>query len=344
MNEPRIGVIGAGNWGTTLADLLATKGFVVDLWVYEPELAEIIQKERENTYYLPGFKLSENIHATHDLELVVKDHDLLVMVVPSHVYREVVLQILPYIKKSGTTIVTATKGIENDTLLTMCGIWEELIPEECKIEVAPLAGPSFAKEVIRKVPTAVTIAASDLEKAKMLQRIFSTGYFRVYTSVDKIGVEIGGALKNVIALAAGACDGLGFGHNTRAALITRGLAEITRLGVKMGAHPMTFAGLAGLGDLVLTCTGGLSRNRTVGYQLGKGKSLQEILREMKTVAEGINTARSVHYLAQKIGVEMPICEQVYLVLYENKDPVAAVSELMGRDLKHEMEDYMSRDS
>ena len=336
MREYKIGIIGAGSWGTTLAQVLAEKGFRVDLWVFEEDLCETIRKTRENTFYLPGCLLSGNITAHHNLERVVKDHDLLVMVVPSHVYRHVAHQMLPFLKK-GAVVVNATKGIENETLLSMAGIWKEILPSEGFADLLCLSGPSFAKEVVQKIPTAITVAGETLEVAQAVQRVFSTTYFRVYTSLDKIGVELAGALKNVIAVAAGACDGLGFGHNTRAALITRGLAEITRLGVKMGAHPLTFSGLAGIGDLLLTCTGDLSRNRTVGFQLGKGRKLKEILGEMRMVAEGVKTARSVHFLAMKMQVEMPISEQVYQVLYEDKDCHVAVRELMERDLKHEMD-------
>ncbi len=331
-----IGVIGAGSWGTTLAQLLADKGYTVDLWVFEEDLCRTIRETRENTFYLPGFELNANLRAEHDLEKVVRDHDLLVMVVPSHVYRMVATRMLPFMKP-GVTVVSATKGIENDTLLTMSQIWREIAPSEQVMHLVSLSGPSFAREVVRKAPTAITVAAEEMEVARMIHLVFSSAHFRVYTSLDKIGVEVAGALKNVIALAAGVCDGLDFGHNTRAALITRGLAEISRLGVKMGAHPLTFSGLAGIGDLLLTCTGELSRNRTVGYQLGQGRSLQEVLGEMRMVAEGVKTARSVHFLAQKMEVEMPICERVYQVLYEGKSPRVAVRELMERDLKHEQE-------
>jgi glycerol-3-phosphate dehydrogenase (NAD(P)+) len=329
-------VIGAGSWGTTLAHLLAGKGYSVKLWVYEEELCEIVRETRENTYYLPGFSVHENVSPYNDLEQVVKDHELLVMVVPSHVYRQVAVQMIPFIKV-GTIVVSATKGIENETLLTMSGVWKEILPSPDYIHTVCLAGPSFAREVIQKTPTAITVAADDLQIAQKVQHIFNTNYFRVYTSTDKIGVELAGALKNVIALAAGACDGLGFGHNTRAALITRGLAEISRMGVEMGAHPLTFLGLSGVGDLILTCTGELSRNRTVGFQLGRGRKLQEILEEMRMVAEGVKTARSAYSLAKRMGVEMPISEQVYRVLYEGKEPLSAVRELMERDLKHELE-------
>jgi len=331
-----IGVIGAGSWGTTLAQLLAGKGFHVDLWVFEEELFRIIQETRENTYYLPGFTLHPNLVPHGDLESVARGHQLLVMVVPSHVYRQVAVQTLPFLE-SNAVLVSATKGIENQTLLTMSGIWKEILPPRLNIQVASMGGPSFAREVIQEIPTALTVAADEMGIAVAVQQVFSTSHFRVYTSLDKIGVELAGALKNVIALAAGACDGLGFGHNTRAALITRGLAEIARLGVKMGAHPLTFSGLSGIGDLLLTCTGDLSRNRTVGFQLGQGRKLEEILGEMRMVAEGVKTAQSVHFLSKKMQVEMPISERVYQVLYEGKNPSLVVRELMDRDLKHELE-------
>ena len=331
-----IGVVGAGSWGTTLAELLATQGYRVDLWVYEKDLCSIIAETRENTLYLPGFSLHENLFPHNDLQSVVANHSLLVMVVPSHVYRHVATRMLPFLEKN-TIIVSATKGIENETLLTMSGIWAEILPARDIIELACLGGPSFAREVIQKIPTAITAAADNLDTAKIVQNVFSTPYFRVYTSLDKIGLELAGALKNVIALAAGASDGLGFGHNSRAALITRGLAEISRLGVKMGAHPLTFSGLSGVGDLVLTCTGDLSRNRTVGFQLGQGRKIADILSEMRMVAEGVKTAQSVHFLAQRMAVDMPISELVYQVLFEDKEPALAVRELMERDLKHELE-------
>ena len=331
-----IGVVGAGSWGTTLAQLLAAEGCHVDLWVFEKDLCETIAETRENTVYLPGFKLHENLFPQHSLEAVVKDHDFLVMVVPSHVYRQVAQQMLPFLQP-GAIIVSATKGIENETLLTMSGIWKQILPSPDFARVASLSGPSFAREVSQQIPTAITVAAETLETARIIQKIMSTAYFRVYTSLDKIGVELAGALKNVIALAAGACDGLGFGYNTRAALITRGLAEISRLGVKMGAHPLTFAGLSGIGDLVLTCTGDLSRNRTVGFQLGQGRKLNDILAEMRMVAEGVKNARSVYFLGKRMEVDMPITEQVYQVLYEDKQPRLAVQQVMERDLKHELE-------
>jgi glycerol-3-phosphate dehydrogenase (NAD(P)+) len=258
------------------------------------------------------------------------------MVVPSHVYRGVVKRMLPHLREDAI-VVNATKGIESDTLLTMSGIWKELLPKRNRVQLLCLSGPSFAREVIAGIPTAVTLAGQNLKITRQVQQVLSTARFRVYSSLDVIGVEVAGASKNVIALAAGACDGLSFGYNARAALITRGLAEISRLGVKMGAHPLTFSGLAGIGDLLLTCTGDLSRNRTVGMQLGQGRKLSEILGGMRQVAEGVITAKSIHSLAVKMDVEMPISERVYRVLYEDKDPLLVVRELMDRDLKHEME-------
>lgn len=331
-----VGVIGAGSWGTTLAHLLAANGLETNLWVFEEDLCETIRETGENTVYLPGFRLHDNVHAYSSLEKVVRDCRLLVMVVPSHVYRGVVTKMLPYLREDAV-VVSATKGIENETLLTMSGIWKELLPSKSRIRELCLSGPSFAKEVMQNVPTAVTLAGDDIETTREVQRVLATNRFRIYTSLDKVGVELAGASKNVIAVAAGVCDGLGFGYNTRAALITRGLAEISRLGVKMGANPLTFSGLAGIGDLLLTCTGDLSRNRTVGFQLGQGKKIKDILGGMRMVAEGVITAKSIHFLSKRMEVEMPISEQVYRVLYEDKDPLMVVSDLMERDLKHELE-------
>ncbi len=331
-----VGVIGAGAWGSTLAHTLASKGLKVNLWVFEKDLCQTISRSRENNIYLPGFTLHEGVHVTSEIEEVAGAGRLFVMVVPSHVYRGVAARMLAHMRRDAI-IVNATKGIENDTLLTMSGIWKELLPAENKVKVLCLSGPSFAHEVMRAIPTAVTLAGPDMKITGQVQTVLSTPRFRIYTSLDVIGVEVAGASKNVVALAAGLSDGLLFGYNARAALITRGLAEISRLGVKMGAHPLTFSGLAGIGDLLLTCTGDLSRNRTVGMKLAKGAKLSEILGEMRQVAEGVVTAKSIHMLAKKMKVEMAICEQIYRVLYEEKDPLLVVSELLGRDLKHEME-------
>jgi glycerol-3-phosphate dehydrogenase (NAD(P)+) len=236
-------------------------------------------------------------------------------------------------------IVSATKGIENESLETMGEIWREIMPESVAWDYAALSGPSFAREVARHVPTAVAVASTNKDVAVEVQRLLATPYFRVYSSTDVIGVELGGALKNIIALAAGIIDGLGLGHNTRAALITRGLAEMSRLGTTMGANPLTFLGLSGAGDLILTCTGELSRNRTVGFELGKGKRLEDILAEMRMVAEGVKTTRSVYHLARRHGVELPICEEMYHILYEGRSPREAVASLMQRDLKHEPDTF-----
>jgi glycerol-3-phosphate dehydrogenase (NAD(P)+) len=333
-----VAVIGAGSWGTALANLLAEKSMPVSLWVFEEDLCEEMKKTRENSMYLPGVQLSPLLHPDNSLAAVMADKRVLVMAVPSHVHRRVAVQMLEFLQ-GPVILVSAAKGIENESLKTMSGVWSEIMPGSVNWEFGVLSGPSFAREVVKKVPTAVTVASASREVAQEIQLLFSTEYFRVYTSTDVIGVEMGGALKNVIALAAGIVDGLGLGHNTRAALITRGLAEMSRLGTSMGAHPLTFLGLAGVGDLVLTCTGDLSRNRTVGYQLGQGKPLSEILADMQMVAEGVKTTRSVYHLAQKQGIDMPICQQMYRILYEDLPPERALADLMQRELKHEVDTF-----
>ncbi len=332
----KIGVLGAGSWGTTLADLLARKGYPVDLWVFERDLAETLRATRENQVYLPGFPLAPNLSFTCDMEKATTGKGLVLLVPPSQVLRRVTEQALSFLAP-GALVVSAAKGIETDTLLPMSAVLEQLIPAGRGQELAFLSGPTFAREVAAQMPTAVVAAAKNPEVARRVQEVFNTDYFRVYTNEDVIGVEIGGALKNVIALAAGVSDGLGFGYNTRAALITRGLAEMSRLGVAMGADPATFAGLAGMGDLVLTCTGDLSRNRSVGMELGRGRKLEEILKEMKLVAEGVKTTQSAYDLARKLGVQVPIIEQMHAILYQGKDPRRAVSDLMLRELKGEKE-------
>ena len=331
-------VIGAGSWGTTLANLLAEKGFPVTLWVFEQDLCQRMQQSRINDLYLPGVTLSKNLNFTFDLTDAVSDKQLLLFVTPSQITRNVLSQAVSYIDAE-TLVVSASKGIENDSLMLLSQVFEELLPAAMHAQIGFLSGPSFAKEVSQGMPTAVVAAATDLRVAEQIQQVFSTDNFRVYTHDDIIGVELGGAMKNVVALAAGVADGLGFGHNTRAALITRGLAEMTRLGLKLGGRAETFAGLAGMGDLVLTCTGDLSRNRTVGIELGKGRDLDEILSGMQMVAEGVKTSLSAYQLAQKLAVEMPIVEQMYAILYQNKDPRQAVSDLMLRDLKAEAVRY-----
>ena len=271
----QIGVIGAGSWGTTLADLLASKGYPVTLWAYEADLVERMTASRENDLYLADVKLSENLSFTNSLEEAVRNKELVLFVPPSQVLRPILEQVATYLDPE-TLLVSASKGIENGTLKTMSEVFEEFLPAASSNRVAYLSGPSFAREVINRLPTAVAVASTDTDVLNRVQQIFSTDYFRVYTNSDVHGVEIGGALKNVIALAAGVSDGLGFGHNTRAALITRGLAEMARIGIATGADALTFSGLAGMGDLVLTCTGDLSRNRSVGIALGQGRKLDDI--------------------------------------------------------------------
>ena len=330
----KISVVGAGSWGTALAKLLALKGFAVTLWVYEADLAERMRETQCNDLYLPGIILPKHLEITADLAAAVRDREVIVLVPPSQVMRKVVLHVAPCIKE-GALIVSAAKGIENDTLLPMSDLLLETLPPALHERLTFLSGPSFAREVACGMPTAVVAASYNCEAARAAQQIFSNEVFRVYTTDDVIGVELGGAVKNVIALAAGVVDGLGFGYNTRAALITRGLAEMTRLGVAMGARAETFAGLAGMGDLVLTCTGDLSRNRAVGIELGKGRKIAAILDGMHAVAEGVRTTLSTWQLANRLHVPMPITEQVYQILYEDKDPGRAVTELMLRELKDE---------
>ena len=342
MNEPdikltKIGVVGAGSWGTALANLLAHKGFSIDLWAYEPEVAAQIRETRENKLFLPGFTLSENITPHNDAGAVTKDKDLVVIVVPSHLVRNVAGAIASSISPK-TIIVSASKGIENVTHLTMSGVIHEVLPFIDQRRLTVLSGPSFAREVADKMPTGVTIAAKDPEVAEYVQKIFAAPYFRVYTNDDLVGVELGGAVKNVIAISAGIVDGLKLGNNTRAILITRGLTEIRRLGLCLGANPDTFMGLAGLGDLLLTCTGDLSRNHTVGKKIGEGLSLKDVLADMRMVAEGVKTAKSVYNLSRKLGVEMPICHATYHVLYDDFSPMEALNQLMTRDLKPELDD------
>ncbi len=332
----RVTVIGAGSWGTALADLLGSKGLEVTLWVREEEVFTQIADHGVNDLFLPGFRLSDRVRPVRSYEEALSGSEVVVLAVPSHVFREVLLGIKPFVG-GDKSLVTATKGIENGTQMIMSQVAEEVLGERVMERFACLAGPSFAREVAARRPTAVTVACRQLAHARSLQRLFSGDFFRVYATDDVVGVQLGGALKNVIAIAAGASDGLGFGTNARAALITRGLAEITRLGVAMGSAPQTFAGLAGLGDLVLTCTGDLSRNRTVGLKVAMGMDLQDITRSMRMVAEGVKTTRSAYELSQRMGVAMPITVEVYRILYEKKDPRAAVRDLMVRDLKAERE-------
>ena len=330
----KIGVIGAGSWGTTLANLLAKKGHDVTLWVYESDLAARLHKTRINDLYLPNVTLVPELAYTNNLREAVEGCQLLLLVSPSQVMRRVLTELAEYLADD-CLVVSAAKGIENGTLMTMSEVLEEVLGAEVVQRYAFLSGPSFAREVADEQLTAVAVAAQNPEVAKRVQEAFSTDYFRVYTNSDVMGVEIGGALKNVIAVAAGVSDGLGYNHNSRAALITRGLVEIARLGVAKGAQEATFSGLAGMGDLVLTCTGDLSRNRSVGIELGRGRSLDDILNHMHMVAEGVKTTESAYQLAQKLGVSMPITEQMYLILYAGKAPRDAVSALMQREPRAE---------
>lgn len=330
----RAAVIGAGSWGTALANLLAGKGTETVVWSYEQDVADDINRAHVNRKYLDGIALADSLRATPDMAEALRGADLVVSVSPSHVVRQVMGQAAAHMEP-GALVVSASKGIENESLKTMDAVLADVLPADIARTAAFLSGPSFALEVGRGYPTAVTIASEDEDAATRAQAAFQTPSFRVYTSRDVRGVELGGSVKNVIAIAAGTVEGMGFGYNTQAALITRGLAEIMRLGAALGAEPGTLAGLAGIGDLILTCTGGLSRNRTVGVELGKGRKLDDILGGMVMVAEGVRTARSTRDLAHRTGVEMPIVEAVYAMLFEGLDPRQAVEQLMLREPKPE---------
>ena len=325
----RAAVLGAGAWGTALAKILSDKGERVVLYSRRPELPGEVEQKHENARYLPGIRLADELQVTDDLERAIAGADLVVLAVPSHAVRGVLGDIARDLPKDAP-IVSATKGIENDTLMLMGEVVVDVLGRAADERFAVLSGPSFAKEVALGLPTAIVVASSSSEVARDVQQRFAGERLRVYTSDDPIGVELGGALKNVIAIAAGACEGLGYGHNSRAALITRGLAEIVRLSMARGGNALTLAGLAGLGDLVLTCTGELSRNRTVGFELGKGRTLPDVLAGLGHVAEGVRTTKSAYDLGRKFGVDMPITTEVYRVLYEGKSPKQAVSDLLAR--------------
>jgi glycerol-3-phosphate dehydrogenase (NAD(P)+) len=327
-----VAVLGGGSWGTTLADLLARKGETVRLWAYEPDVVAAINREHRNPVFLPQADLAPELRAFGDPVEAVRGAEVILSVVPSHAVRSVVSR-LPGAVEANTLVVSATKGIEPDSLKLMSQVLSESLRQP---RIAVLSGPSFAEEVCANQPTAVVAAANDPATAEDVQRIFATPRFRVYSNRDVVGVELGGALKNVIAIAAGILEGLGLGNNPRAALITRGLAEMTRLGTAMGADPLTFAGLAGMGDLILTTCGALSRNRALGMALAEGQSLAQYNASHRSVAEGANTAMAAMKLAGRHGVELPITEQVWAVLYENKPPRQAVADLMERTLKPEL--------
>ncbi|MBX3247898.1 MAG: NAD(P)-dependent glycerol-3-phosphate dehydrogenase [Myxococcales bacterium] len=332
--KPIVAVIGAGSWGTALAKLMADQGYETRLWSRRADQAAMIEERRTNPDYLRDVPLPPPLHATSDLAAAVRDADLVIVVVPTEANRALLADLVPLVP-AHVPIVSATKGIEQGSLKLVSEVFEELFPKERHRMLTYLGGPSFAHEVARGVPTAVSIAGHDEAIRQQVQRYFNTDRFRVYTTEDVTGVEVGGALKNVIAIAAGIADGMKLGHNTRAALITRGLAELSRLALTLGANPLTLAGLSGMGDLVLTCTGDLSRNRRVGMELGQGRKLPEILKDLGMVAEGVQTAKSAHELALKLDVDMPITHAVYSVLYQDKPAQVALVELMTRPLKEE---------
>jgi glycerol-3-phosphate dehydrogenase (NAD(P)+) len=326
-----LAIVGAGSWGTALAIVLAPRFPKIRLWVFEPDLAMRIRNSRVNDVYLPGCRLPDNVEATSDLEQALHGAGTVLSVMPSHHVRSIYHQILPLVSDS-TVFVSATKGLENNTLLRPSEVIRQVLGNP---RVAVISGPTFAKEVAAAEPTALVVSSQDPHLTADLQAGFSGPNFRLYRSLDTIGVEIGGAIKNVVAIGAGVLHGLGLGHNSTAALITRGLAEMTRLAVAMGGHPQTLSGLAGLGDLVLTCTGELSRNRTVGIELARGRKLDEIVGSMKMVAEGIKTTQAAVALAQRHSVEMPIAEQMYGMLHSATPPREAIRRLMERSLKEE---------
>lgn len=327
----RCAVIGAGAWGTALADLLARNGHEVRIWAYEWDVVESINRSHLNRRFLPGSALYDTIVAFNDVDDALKGAELVTFATPSQVLRSIARGSKKSIA-AGTPVVVASKGIEEETLALMTDVATEELPEAT---VIALSGPSFAAEVVSQQPTAVVVASADREAAVFAQQAFSSIHFRAYTHTDVTGVEIGGALKNVMAVATGIAEGLGLGFNARAALITRGLAEMTRLGTKLGAEPATLAGLAGLGDLVLTCTGSLSRNRAVGVEIGRGSSLEKVLAGKETVAEGVVTTRSAHALAAREEVEMPIVDAVQRVLFDGQAARDAISALMARELRPE---------
>jgi glycerol-3-phosphate dehydrogenase (NAD(P)+) len=329
-----IGVVGAGGWGTALAKILADKGEHVTLWCHGADSFRQLVETRENHTYLPGISLPPRIQVTQSLDKAVESKFLVICAVPSHAVRETFSKIASRLAQH-TMVLCGTKGLEEGSLYTMGELLVDIFGVERKERLAFFSGPTFAMEVARQLPAAVTVAAYDEQVARSIQGILSTESLRVYTSSDVIGIQMGGVVKNVIAIAAGISDGLSLGQNARAALITRGLAEMTRLAVRMGADPMTLAGLPGLGDLILTCTGDLSRNRTVGLQIASGKSLEEITASTRTVAEGVRNTRSLHSLAVRLGIEMPIVEQMHQVLYTGKKAGDAVRDLMQRSLKPE---------
>ncbi len=329
-----VGIIGAGGWGIALAKLLADKGEPVTLWAHGEETYRELAEKRESAAYLPGIVLPSFVQITRSLEQAVSKKELVICVVPSHAVRAVMTNARPH-AGSKARILCGTKGLEEDSLKTMGEVLGEIFGDRNRELHAFLSGPTFALEVAQCLPAAVTVAALSEDVAKEIQKALSTSTFRVYTSQDVVGVQLGGVIKNVIAIAAGISDGIGLGQNARAALVTRGLAEMTRLAVRLGADPLTLAGLPGVGDLILTCTGGLSRNRQAGMRIAEGRTIEEVSQSTRMVAEGIRNTRSIYLLALRLGVEMPIVEQMYSVIYEGKKPAEAVRDLMQRALKPE---------
>lgn len=329
-----ISIVGAGSWGTAIAVLLARKGMNIKLWARDKELVETILNTRENTDFLPGTILPDNIQISSDMEFCCRDSEAAIIAVPSHAMRDICGNMKNFTRKE-QVIVSLTKGIENDTLLRMSQIIKEFMPEN---EVAVVSGPSHAEEVANDIPTAVVASSEKRAVAEYVQDIFMTNLFRVYTNPDIIGVELGGALKNIIALGAGIIDGLGLGDNTKAAVMTRGIVEIARLGESLGARRNTFAGLSGIGDLIVTCTSMHSRNRRAGIAIGQGKTVEEVLGSTKMVVEGVRTTKSAYQLAQRQKVEMPITQEIYYLLFNKADIRNSVANLTTRTKTHEMED------
>lgn len=329
-----VAVLGAGSWGTALADVLASNGHDTRLWAWSKELAGDLRERRCNERYLPGVELHDELRIGDDLGTVLDGADAVLSVSPSHYVRSVLTAAAPHLDPAAL-LISASKGLELDSDKRMSEVIAEVLPGEAADGVVVLSGPSFAAELARGLPTAVTLASRSVENAEAVQLMFQNDRFRLYTQTDVVGTELGGALKNVMAIAAGISDGIGLGANARAALLTRGLAEMSRLAERMGGHAVTLAGLAGMGDLVLTCTGDLSRNRRVGLALGEGRELRDVLAEMDAVAEGVRTTRAAHELAAELGVEMPIVDAVYSVLYEDVDPMEGLARLMAREPKPE---------
>lgn len=329
-----ISVLGAGGWGTTLSIILHYNGHNVSLWEYKKDYAKFLTKKRENKLYLPGIKIPDEIIITHNFDEATTKKNILILAVPAQYLRGVIKK-ASYSNIKNSILVSVSKGIEIKSLMTMSQMLKDVFPNLDDSQIGVLSGPSHAEEVSRRIPTAVVAASKNLETSRTIQTSFMTSYFRVYSSKDILGVELGGAFKNVIAIGAGIIDGAKFGDNTKAAIMTRGIAEISRLGVAMGAKPETFAGLSGMGDLIVTCMSKYSRNRFVGEQIGAGKKLKDVLKEMKMVAEGVETSRSAWQLAKKHNVETPITYEVYKILFEDKDPIKATNDLMTRDMKME---------